>query len=124
MSTSIGRLPLGVAIIAVLVGIFGFFILLLGLLIALLGIGFGLAGSSTVFGLGGLIGGLIVLIIGAIWQAVADMDLWNRGLWALVLAILVLLFYGAVEFVSQSWVGFVIVAILLVYLVAVSSHFD
>ncbi len=114
---------MGVAIIAVLIGIFGFFILLLGLLIALLGIGFGLAGSSTVFGLGGLIGGLIILIIGAIILAVAY-GLWNQELWALVLAILVLLFYGAVEFVSQSWVGFVIVAILLVYLVAVSSHFD
>jgi hypothetical protein len=123
MSTAVGRLPLGVAIIAVLVGIFGFFVLLLGVLIALLGVGLGLGGGSTVFGLGGVIGGLIILIIGLVILAVAY-GLWNQELWALVLAIIVLLFYGAVEFVSRSWFGFAIVVILLVYLVAVSNHFD
>jgi hypothetical protein len=123
MSTGVGRLPLGVAILAVLIGIFGFFVLLLGLLVVLLGVGLGLGGGTTVFGLGGIIGGLIILIIGAVILAIAY-GLWNQELWALVLAIIVLLFYGAVEFFSRSWLGFVIVAILLVYLVAVSSHFD
>jgi uncharacterized membrane protein len=76
-----------------------------------------------VFGTGGAIAGLIVLIIGAIILAVAT-GLWDQELWALALAIIVLLFYGAVEFVSQAWLGLIIVAALLIYLVAVSNHFD
>jgi hypothetical protein len=123
MSTSVGRLPLGVAVLSVLIGIFGFFVFLLGLLVALLGVGYGLAGGETVFGLGGVAGGLIILLIGIIILAIAY-GLWNQELWALVLAIIVLLVYGVIEFVSRSWLGFVIVAILLIYLVAVSSHFD
>ncbi|HEV2449408.1 MAG TPA: hypothetical protein VGU43_03230 [Thermoplasmata archaeon] len=121
--TGIGRLPLGVAILAVLIGIFGFFIFLGGLLILVFGIA--LAGSSgaTVFGLGGALGGLIVLVIGLVILAVA-VGLWNQELWALVLAILVLLFYAAIEYFSGAFFALIIVVLLLVYLIAVSSHFD
>jgi hypothetical protein len=42
----------------------------------------------------------------------------------LALAIIVLLFYGVVEFVSGAWLGLLVVSVLLIYLVAVSSHFD
>jgi hypothetical protein len=123
-STGIGRLPLGVAIIAILIGIFGFFVFIVGLLLLLFGTAVAVGGGSVgVFGLGGAIGGLIILILGLIFLAVA-FGLWNQELWALVLAILVLLFYGAVEFVSHSWVALIIVVLLLVYLVAVSKHFD
>ena len=121
---NIGQLPLGVAVLAILIGIFGFFILLGGALLLVFGTGlvFG-SGSVTVLGTGGTIAGLILLIVGILTLCVAT-GLWNQELWALALAVIVLLFYGIVEFVSQAWLGLVIVAILLVYLVAVSNHFD
>jgi hypothetical protein len=121
---SVGSLPLGVAILAILIGIFGFFVLIVGVLLLVFGTSVAIGtGSVTVFGTGGAIAGLIVLIIGAIILAVAT-GLWDQELWALALAIIVLLFYGAVEFVSQAWLGLIIVAALLIYLVAVSNHFD
>ena len=52
------------------------------------------------------------------------MGLWNQRMWALVVAILVLLFYGVLEFLSAAWFGLIIVALLVVYLAAVSGHFD
>jgi hypothetical protein len=119
----IGRLPLGVAIIAVLVGIFGFFVLLAGLLIALVGIGFGLATGTTVFGATGAVAGLILFVIGAIILAVA-FGLWDQELWALVIAIIALLFFAIAEFSSGAWLGLVVSVLLIAYLVAVSSHFD
>jgi hypothetical protein len=119
----VGRLPLGVAILAVLIGVFGFFVLALGLLVVFLGVGVGITSGATVFGATGLVAGLILVVIGAIILAVAY-GLWGQELWALVLAIIVLLFVGAIEFFSASWLAFVVVAALLVYLVAVSNHFD
>jgi len=121
---SIGRLPLGVAILALLVGVFGFLILLGGLLLFVFGTSLTLGGGSlAVFGTTGTVAGLVFLIIGIIVLAVAS-GLWNQELWALALAIIVLLFYGVLEFLSQSWLALLIVGGLLVYLVAVSSHFD
>jgi hypothetical protein len=119
----VGRLPLGVAILAVLIGIFGFFVFALGLIVIFAGVGVGLAGGPAVFGVTGLIAGLIILLIGAIILAVA-FGLWDQELWALVLAIITLLFLGAVEFFTGSWIAFLVVVVLLVYLAAVSSHFD
>jgi hypothetical protein len=119
----IGRLPLGVAIISVLVGIFGFIVLIAGLLLLLLGVGLGLASGTSVFGLTGVVAGLFVLIVGAVILAVA-FGLWDQELWALVLAIIALLVFGAIEFFSRSWLGLLVVVVLLVYLVAVSNHFD
>jgi hypothetical protein len=122
---NIGQLPLGVAILAVLIGIFGFFILLLGvlLLLSVAGLALGGLGITSVFGVTGLVAGLVIVIVGAVILAVAT-GLWDQELWALVLAILVLLFYGFVEFSNGSWFGLLIVVLLLVYLVAVSRHFD
>jgi uncharacterized membrane protein len=87
------------------------------------GVGVGLAGGSTVFGLTGAIAGLVLILLGGILLAVA-FGLWDQELWALVLAIIVLLFYGLIEFLSASWLALAIVVLLLVYLMAVSSHFD
>src|SRR5277367_2032178 len=122
---SIGQLPLGVAILAVLIGIFGFVIFLFGLLLLLSIAGFALNGLaiSSVFGVTGTAASIIIMIIGLVILAVAT-GLWDQELWALVLAILVLLFYGAADFFSAAWLSLAIVVILLVYLVAVSSHFD
>ncbi len=120
-SNGVGRLPLGVAILAILIGIFGFFVFLGGLLAVLLGVS--IAGYSTVFGLSGILAGVVILILGLVILAVA-VGLWNQELWALALAVLVLLVYGVVEYVSGEWLGLIIVALLVVYLVAVRSHFD
>jgi hypothetical protein len=122
-NVGVGRLPLGVAILAVLIGIFGFFILLAGLLVLLLGVGIGLATGASVFGTTGFVASLVILVIGAVILAVA-FGLWDQELWALVLAIITLLVLGTVEFFAGAWLGFIIVAALLIYLVAVSSHFD
>lgn len=122
---SIGQLPLGVAILAVLIGIFGFVVFLVGLLLLLSIAGLTLGGVvvTSVFGTTGAVAGLIIVIIGLVILAVAT-GLWDQELWALVLAIIVLLFYGVAEFFSGNWIGLGIVALLLVYLVAVSGHFD
>jgi hypothetical protein len=122
---NIGQLPLGVAILAVLIGIFGAVILVVGLLVLLAIAGLALSGVvvTSVFGATGFVAGLIIVFVGAVILAVAT-GLWDQELWALVLAILVLLFYGAAEFFSGSWFGLAIVGLLLVYLVAVSRHFD
>jgi hypothetical protein len=122
--SSIGRLPLGVAILAILIGVFGFFVLLVGVLLLVFGTALALGGGSVaVFGTTGAIAGLIFLILGIIILAVAS-GLWNQELWALALAIIALLFFGVVEFVSGSWLALLIVGALLVYLIAVSRHFD
>jgi len=120
----IGRLPLGVALLAVLIGIFGFLVLVAGALLLVFGTSFVFGtGSVTVFGTGGTIAGLVLLLIGAVILAVAT-GLWDQELWALALALIVLLFYGVVEFVAQSWLSVLVIGALLVYLVAVSNHFD
>ena len=122
---SIGQLPLGVAILAILIGIFGFFVVIVGvlLLVAVAGLTLGGVAVTTVFGTTGAVAGIIVLVIGLIILGVA-VGLWNQELWALVLAIIVLLVYGAADYFSSSWLGLVIVALLIIYLAAVSSHFD
>lgn len=123
----VGRLPIGVAILAILIGIVGVFFLIVGLLALLFG-GYTYF-HGYLFGGIGIIGGLITLIIGIILIAVAG-GLWNQELWALALAILVLaillvwnlydLFVGA----GASLLSIAIEVILLIYLVAVSGHFD
>jgi len=116
------RLPLGVAILAILIGIFGFFLFAVGLLVALLGVSVGLTTGGSVFGFTGTIAGVITLLIGGVILAVAT-GLWDQELWALALAIIALLVYGVIAFVSGSWLTLVVVLGLLGYLVAVSDHF-
>jgi hypothetical protein len=122
---NIGRLPFGVAILAVLIGLFGLFVLLLGLafLFVAAGASLGGIGIASVFGFTGTVAGIIIAVIGLVILATA-VGLWNQELWALVLAALVLIFYAIVEFVASAWLGLAIVVLLLVYLGAVSRHFD
>jgi hypothetical protein len=123
--SSVGNLPLGVAILAILIGIFGFFVLLGGilLLVSVAGYGLGVVWVTSVFGTTGTLAGIIIVIIGLIILSVA-VGLWNQELWALVIAILVLLVYGALEFLSAAWLGLLVVVLLIVYLAAVARHFD
>jgi hypothetical protein len=117
--------PLGVAILAVLIGIYGFLVFLLGLLL-LVGSSLGVVGSPlpTYFHTTGVIAGIIILIVGLIILGLA-VGLYHLRMWALVLTLLFLAFeivsYGlAGAFVS---VGFILGVILFIYLLAVSSHF-
>jgi len=118
--------PLGVAILAVLVGIYGFLIIVAGALLVAGASAPALFGApSSIAGLGGLTFGVIVLVIGLIILGLA-VGLWHLRMWALVLTILFLLFelatYGlAGRFVS---LGFIIALLLFIYLLAVHRHFD
>jgi hypothetical protein len=122
---NLGQLPLGVAILALLIGLFGFFVLILGILLLFVSAGviLGGVGVASVFGYTGTIAGLIIVVIGALILATA-FGLWNQEIWALALAVIVLIVYGIVEYLSSAWLGLVIVVLLIVYLAAVSRHFD
>jgi hypothetical protein len=118
--------PLGVAILAVLIGIYGFLLILLGgLILAASGAqhAFGVSLPYN-FGTSATLAGVITLVIGLIILGLA-IGLWHLRMWALVLTLLFLAFemvtYGlAGAFVS---LGFILALILFVYLLAVSRHF-
>ena len=120
--------PIGVAILSVLIGLYGFVVFLLGLLIVVGSTLLGSLGSTNLFGhlgVGDVTGGLIILVIGLIVLALA-VGLWHLRMWALVLTILFLIvemvLYGlASDFVSF---GFIVAVILFIYLLAVSRHFS
>jgi hypothetical protein len=119
--------PLGVAILAVLIGIYGFIVFIVGLLIAIgSSVNSYLAGSSAFHSLGvsGVVVGLITLIIGLIILGLA-VGLWHLRMWALVLTILFLLFVLVLDGLAGAFIslGFILALILLVYLIAVSRHF-
>lgn len=125
-------LPLGVAVLAVLVGIFGAFLLLAGLVVTLVAL-FHIAATGWTTGFGtGAVSGLITLLFGAIILAVA-FGLWDQELWALVLAIIAVgaavVWFIVLPLYTGSGVGSVVnlpaivSGILLIYLVAVSDHF-
>lgn len=115
--------PLGVAILAFLIGVVGFFFILAGVILAVLGLHLGLS-FPALGSLGAFTIGIILLIIGLIILGVA-LGLWHQRMWALVLAILV---FGAV-FVSDVLagaivsVGAIVSLVLVVYLIAVHRHF-
>ncbi|HTT44525.1 MAG TPA: hypothetical protein VMH38_00715 [Thermoplasmata archaeon] len=117
--------PLGVAILAVLVGIFGFLLILVGaLLLAGIAAASFLGVGTSLVGIGGLTFGVIVLIVGLIILGLA-LGLWHLRMWALVLTlifvILELVSFGlAGNFVS---LGFIFALILFIYLLAVHRHF-
>lgn len=117
--------PLGVAILAVLIGLYAFLLIVAGALI--------LAGSSVFAFLGlpasfvgasGLVLGTVVLIIGLIVLGVA-LGLWHLRLWALVLALIVTF----VELVGYALagafvtLGFILSLLIFIYLLAVHRHF-
>jgi hypothetical protein len=121
-------LPIGVAILAVLIGIVGFFVFIVGLLVVFAVGGAGLlahsAGLSYIVGFGG---GLVLAIAGLIILGVA-VGLWHQRLWALVLAILVVGFLLVEDFLTIGvgtffTIGGIILTILLIYLIAVHRHF-
>lgn len=120
----IGRLPLGVAILAILIGIVGFFYLLVSIF-GFLSLAF--LHTYLIYGLG-LVAAFITFLIGIILLVVAG-GLWNQRLWALALAIIVviLLLVGSIFglFANRPTAFFsaIVEGLLLIYLIAVSGHF-
>lgn len=117
--------PLGVALLAVLIGIVGFLFVLAGLLLV---VGIAVLGGFAVYG-AGLVGGLIALIVGILLLVVAS-GLWDLEMWALALALLVVLFALALNLLrvfdgqGASVLSIAIELILVVYLAAVSPRFS
>ncbi|MGI0052807.1 MAG: hypothetical protein ACREC5_07435 [Thermoplasmata archaeon] len=117
------KLPLGVAVLAILIGVVGLLYVISGLLLIL--------GFAALFGFtlsAGLVGGLVALVVGIVLLVVAS-GLWDLELWALALAVLVLLFLLAENAfriftgAGGSSLALLIEVVLLIYLIAVSSHF-
>ncbi|MGD1099551.1 MAG: hypothetical protein ABR888_04320 [Thermoplasmata archaeon] len=124
-TTSTSTRPLGVAILAFLVGLFGVLIIIGGLLIlaaatvpAILGV------PSSFVGESGAIWGVIVLIIGLIILGLA-LGLWHLRMWALVLTLIVVFLELASFAIAGNYVslGFILSLIIFVYLLAVNRHF-
>lgn len=124
MAYSARSLPLGVAVLSVLIGLVGAFLLVVGLL-ALLAISVGYVGSGTVF-VGGALGTLLLFVFAGILLAVA-FGLWHQELWALVLSIIVvailLLSLGVNGGFAAHPLETVILLVMLIYLVAVNRQF-
>ena len=118
-----GHLPIGVAIIAVLLGIFGFVLLIIGIL-GLLGFAVSFFGGFAYFGATGLVASVIVLIVSLIILSVA-FGLWNQELWALVLAIIVVGALWILDVLADKLISLssLILFVLLVYLIAVHRNF-
>jgi len=119
--------PILVAIVAILIGIYGFLEFVVGLLIAVGSAALASLGSSfnvSVFGQTGVIAGAIIAIIGLIILGVA-VGLWHLRLWALVLMLLFLAFEMVVYGLARDFIslGFILALVLFVYLLAVSRHF-
>jgi hypothetical protein len=117
--------PLGVAILAVLVGIFGILLILGGALVIAGAAALAYLGTPSGFaGLGGVTLGVIVLIVGLIILGLA-LGLWHLRMWALVLTLLFVIFELLTYGLSGNFVsfGFIFALILFIYLLAVRHHF-
>ena len=114
--------PLGVSILAVLVGLYGVFLILAGIVV--------LAGAAVLGSLAGyhFIGlplfavGAIVFVLGIIILAAA-LGLWHLRLWALVLALIVTFIEVVIYGLSGSILGLAIALIIFVSLLAAHRHF-
>ncbi len=121
--------PLGVAVLAVLVGLYGILWVLVGSL--LLAGQVGTAAFHTYLGQPFVLGSLstleievVILVVGLIILGLA-LGLWHLRTWALALSLLFLIFvlveYGiAHDFLS---LGFLLSLVIFVYLIAVNGHF-
>jgi hypothetical protein len=116
-------LPIGVAILSVLIGIVGLFFIVAGVLLAILGIGVGLSFPALTH-YGGVVLGIILLIIGLIILGLA-LGLWHQRLWALVIAILIFGAYFVSDVLAGAFfsIGAILSLILVIYLIAVHRHF-
>jgi hypothetical protein len=114
-------LPLGVAVIAVIIALFGVIYVLFGLLAILLHLALG--GFVPHFG-GGIVADLVIFIVGIVLLVIAR-GLWETELWALVLCILVVGALWLGDLIEGAWLslGAIVLFLVLLYLVAVHRHF-
>ena len=116
--------PLGVAILAVLIGLFAALLLLASIVLFLFGAPF-LGAPGVGFGGGAHLTAVVLLLLAIILFVVAS-GLWDLRLWALVLSIIVVGFL----WISDALTGhlFTVTALiellLLIYLVLVRRHFE
>jgi hypothetical protein len=115
--------PLGVAILAVLIGIVAAILLVGSLLLFLFGAAAYAHSAYSFFG-ATIVGAVILLILSLILFAVAT-GLWDLKLWALVLSIIVvaLLWIGQAVTSGLLSLGGILLVLLLIYLAAVHRHF-
>ncbi len=117
-------LPLGVAILSVLVGLYGFLLFVVGLLLAAHVAVNQYLGLPSTYGLTGYELAAVVAIVGLIILGIG-VALWRLRLWALVLGLLFLIY----ELVSYAYahhyesVGFILALVIFLYLIAVNRHF-
>ncbi|MCI4368208.1 MAG: hypothetical protein L3K09_01405 [Thermoplasmata archaeon] len=116
--------PLGVAVLAVIIGIVGFLIALAGVLLVVLSAVALAAEPVYTFGAVGAVAALVLLLFGILALVVAS-GLWNLRQWALVLALLLFgfAFLGNLLAGRLFTLPGILEALLLVYLLAVSRHF-
>jgi len=115
--------PIGIAVVAVLIGIVGIVLVLGGLLVLLLSSVYFAAQVAPLFG-AGVVAGAFLLILGVVFLVVAS-GLWRLEMWALALSVLVVLFLLIDLAVRGALVSLsaVLLVLFLVYLVLVRHHF-
>jgi len=115
--------PIGVAILAILIILFGLLVALVGIL-ALVGTFF-VAVVAPEFTSIALVAALIFLILGSI-TIVSGIGLWQLRMWAWVLAFIVLILHiigQLLAFGITFNIVLIIDVILLIYLLLVRNHF-
>jgi hypothetical protein len=123
--------PLGVTILAIILGLVGFVTFLGGIFIAVFSNYAYVVGGTGFFGLSGLAIGILTIIIGLV-ELVVAIGLFSLRMWALVLGVLVLLIsvgqgiYNLIYngYAGGAYIGLAIGFILIIYLVAVRKHFN
>jgi hypothetical protein len=117
--------PLGVAILAVLVGIFGAILIVAGILflinvavVAVVGI------PGSIGGAGLFVTSVVLIIVGAIILGLAA-GLWNLRMWALVLTLLFVIFELISFALARDFLslGFILALVIFVYLLAIHRDF-
>lgn len=133
-------LPLGVAIIAILVGIIGAFLFVGGCIVILASFVHTISSGQFAGWFGQtILAGVVSLIFGVILLGVA-FGLWEQALWAYALAVLVLVvsflfdvgrpIYNSRASITSSVIGsafltvpVIVTLVLLIYLLLVREHF-
>ena len=118
------RLPVGVAVVSVLIGLIGFVMVLAAILFVLNQlVGATVPTSLEIFSAVDLFGALILLVVGAALLAIAT-SLWRQETWALwTTIVLVFAMTAYLFFTGFITVLFVLFVVLLVYLLAVRRYF-
>ncbi len=118
------RLPLGVAVVSVLIGLVGF-VMVLGAVLFVLNqlVGASVPTSLEIFSSIDLFGALILLVVGVALLSIAT-SLWRQETWALwTTVILVFVMTAYLFFTGFITILFLLFVVLLVYLLAVRRYF-